>query len=56
MTHNNQSDISKALKMTSLKRIKAEELFDKKTELIIEHNGEEYHLRRTSNNKLILTK
>ena len=42
--------------MTSLKRIKAEELFDKKTELIIEHHGEEYHLRITSNNKLILTK
>ncbi|MEP1441826.1 MAG: hemin uptake protein HemP, partial [Hyphomicrobiales bacterium] len=32
------------------------DLFDGKTEIIIHHKGEEYRLRITSNDKLILTK
>lgn len=32
------------------------ELFGPNTEIIIEHNGEDYRLRITSNGKLILTK
>lgn len=36
--------------------ITSEELFDDHREIIILHAGEEYHLKITSNNKLILTK
>lgn len=34
----------------------SEELFDDEQEIIILHAGEEYRLRITSNNKLIMTK
>jgi len=36
--------------------INSAELFGDKQEVIIKHAGEEYRLRITSNNKLILTK
>jgi hemin uptake protein HemP len=38
-----------------LKRIDARELLGANGELIIMHSGREYHLRLTSNGKLILT-
>jgi hemin uptake protein HemP len=36
-------------------RIMSRQLLGKKGELIIEHEGREYRLRRTQNGKLILT-
>jgi hemin uptake protein HemP len=47
----------KASKETKvLKRMSAAELFSGAKEIAIEHEGEEYRLRITSNGKLILTK
>lgn len=37
-------------------RITSEVLFNKVRELVIQHEGEDYRLRITANNKLILTK
>jgi len=37
-------------------RIDAGALFDGRTELILEHNGEAYRLRVTSKGRLVLTK
>ena len=37
-------------------RLKSEDLFRSATELIIEHRGEEYRLKLTRNDKLILNK
>ncbi len=37
-------------------RIASKTLFNKTRELVIEHEGHEYKLRITANNKLILTK
>jgi len=37
-------------------KIKAGDLFGEKTEILIDHEGVEYRLRITSNDKLILTK
>lgn len=39
-----------------LERIESADLFGGRNELIIEHNGDCYRLRITSNGKLILTK
>ena len=36
-------------------RVMSQDLLGKKGELIIEHGGREYRLRRTQNGKLILT-
>ncbi|MFZ2452392.1 MAG: hemin uptake protein HemP [Methylovulum miyakonense] len=38
------------------RRVSSDELFGMQHEVVIEHNNEEYRLRITSNNKLILTK
>ncbi|WP_019868038.1 hemin uptake protein HemP [Methylovulum miyakonense] len=38
------------------RRVSSAELFGMQHEVVIEHNNEEYRLRITSNNKLILTK
>ena len=38
------------------RRVGSNELFGKQNEIVIEHNNEEYRLRITSNDKLILTK
>jgi hemin uptake protein HemP len=40
----------------SLKRLCSAELFSGARELVIEHAGDEYRLRQTSQGKLILTK
>ncbi len=40
----------------SIKSINSAELFDGHREIIILHAGEQYRLRITGNNKLILTK
>jgi hemin uptake protein HemP len=37
-------------------RITSQKLFATQNEVVIEHNGEDYRLRITSNGKLILTK
>lgn len=37
-------------------RLKSEDLFRNTHELVIEHHGEEYRLRLTRNDKLILNK
>jgi hemin uptake protein HemP len=39
----------------SSERVRSQQLLGKKGELIIEHEGREYRLRRTQNGKLILT-
>jgi len=41
---------------SSAKRIASQALLDGSRELVIEHQGSEYHLRLTRNDKLILTK
>jgi len=38
------------------RRVSSSELFGAQNEILIEHNNDEYRLRITSNNKLILTK
>ncbi|MDR6936549.1 MULTISPECIES: hemin uptake protein HemP [unclassified Luteibacter] len=38
------------------RRIQSKNLLDGSRELVIEHEGSEYHLRLTRNDKLILTK
>lgn len=38
-----------------LKRIASTQLLGERRELVIVHNGREYHLRLTQNGKLILT-
>jgi len=38
------------------RRVGSNELFGAQNEIVIEHNNEEYRLRITSNDKLILTK
>ncbi len=38
------------------RRLKSEELFEGREEVIIEHGGQEYRLRKTRQDKLILTK
>jgi hemin uptake protein HemP len=38
------------------RRIESARLLDGSRELVIEHQGNEYHLRLTRNDKLILTK
>ncbi|MCC2657338.1 MAG: hemP [Panacagrimonas sp.] len=40
----------------SLPRLRSEDLFRSSHELIIEHQGQEYRLRLTRNDKLILNK
>lgn len=40
----------------TLPRLRSEELFRESHELIIEHQGHEYRLRLTRNDKLILNK
>lgn len=40
----------------SRNRISSQQLFASQNEVVIEHNGEDYRLRITSNGKLILTK
>jgi len=42
--------------IASRRRITSQQLFAKQNEIVIEHQGEEYRLRITSNGKLILTK
>lgn len=39
-----------------VKLISSENLFDTGKEVLIQHRGEQYHLRLTRNDKLILTK
>jgi hemin uptake protein HemP len=39
----------------SSERVMSQQLLGKKGEVIIEHEGREYRLRRTQNGKLILT-
>jgi len=41
---------------TATRRIESKNLLDGSRELVIEHQGNEYHLRLTRNDKLILTK
>jgi hemin uptake protein HemP len=39
-----------------VRRISSQSLLDGERELVIQHQGSEYHLRLTRNDKLILTK
>ncbi len=52
----NVDAISNIQKTASMQRASSESLFVNRRELIIEHEGEEYRLRKTSKGKLILTK
>ncbi|HEY4291726.1 hemin uptake protein HemP [Luteibacter sp.] len=40
----------------AVRRVESRNLLDGSRELVIEHQGSEYHLRLTRNDKLILTK
>lgn len=40
----------------AVRRISSQSLLDGERELVIQHQGSEYHLRLTRNDKLILTK
>ncbi|MGN6091430.1 MAG: hemin uptake protein HemP [Luteibacter jiangsuensis] len=40
----------------AVRRVESKNLLDGSRELVIEHQGSEYHLRLTRNDKLILTK
>ena len=42
--------------VTPVARLKSSDLLRAGRELVIEHNGQEYRLIRTSNNKLLLVK
>ncbi|NII12048.1 hemin uptake protein HemP [Oleiagrimonas sp. C23AA] len=42
--------------VSPVRRIDSQRLLDGERELVIEHQGNEYHLRLTRNDKLILTK
>ncbi len=44
------------IRTSSMPRLKSQELFRGTHELIIEHQGQEYRLRLTRNDKLILNK
>jgi hemin uptake protein HemP len=44
-----------AKRIPELKRVSSESLLGTRRELLIVHNGREYHLRLTQNGKLILT-
>ncbi|NIZ00608.1 hemin uptake protein HemP [Thalassospira lucentensis] len=46
----------KAEKTGAVKQMNVSDLMGDAREIIIVHQGDEYHLRLTSNNKLILTK
>lgn len=43
------------LPRTDVQRVTSEMLLGRQRELVIVHNGREYHLRLTQNGKLILT-
>lgn len=45
-----------AAAVSSVRRISSHSLLDGARELVIQHQGGEYHLRLTRNDKLILTK
>jgi len=49
----NQGEVSNSSKN---RRLTTESLFEGRTEILIVHNNEEYRLRITKNDKLILTK
>ena len=40
----------------AVRRVSSQSLLDGERELVIQHQGSEYHLRLTRNDKLILTK
>lgn len=61
MTDTNTHPIAKAAgsnadALRNRTRLNSRTLFGAQTEIVIEHQGEEYRLRITSNGKLILTK
>jgi hemin uptake protein HemP len=58
LTDNSARDKVVALRATPAvaRRIESTRLLDGSRELVIEHQGNEYHLRLTRNDKLILTK
>lgn len=49
-------NLAPAVKRVSTRRITSQSLLDGARELVIQHQGSEYHLRLTRNDKLILTK
>jgi hemin uptake protein HemP len=50
------SDADSVPSHSGLRRIATKDLFGADREIILEHEGAEYHLRVTSNGRLILTK
>ncbi len=52
----NKAGYKNHLEQTPYKKISLKSLIGSKREVIIEHNDEDYCLRRTNRNKLILTK
>ncbi|WP_284402190.1 hemin uptake protein HemP [Dyella lipolytica] len=48
--------VDEAATVSSVRRISSQRLLAGERELVIQHQGSEYHLRLTRNGKLILTK
>ena len=48
--------VNSGVRVSALKRVDSERLLSGARELVIEHAGQEYRLRLTRNDKLILTK
>ena len=56
MATGDQANESNRQPAAKLRRLKVSELLAGEREVILEHNGQEYRLRITANDKLILTK
>ncbi|MXS85886.1 hemin uptake protein HemP [Nitrosomonas sp. HPC101] len=54
--HADPESSNELLPQFSIKLISSENLFGMSKEVLIQHRGEQYHLRLTRNDKLILTK
>ncbi len=52
----NQPESNKKNNAVMPLRLKSQEIFKQQNNVVIEHEGEEYHLKRAKQNKLILTK
>jgi hemin uptake protein HemP len=52
----NQPESNKKTNAVMPLRLKSQEIFKQQNNVVIEHEGEEYHLKLTKQNKLILTK
>jgi len=52
----NQQDVAMTDRTSGVAIVRTKELFGSRREIVIEHRGQEYRLRITKTDKLILTK